>query len=139
MFIRRATEKDIAGMLECLYQFSHDELEEHELMHTFAVREAKGWMQYVCVYNDTIVGTFACLIERKLYKKRGVLHIEDVATHPNYHCMGIGTSMMRFLVENIIKPSDVYKGILHCDIDKAPFYEHNGFIQSTTGMRFNNV
>lgn len=138
MFVRRATSKDIVGILECLYQFKHDELDESNLLRTFRHRENSGWQQYVCIEDHKIVGTFSFLYEWKLYKNQAVVHLEDVATHPAHHHKGVGTHMMNYFLEFAVRPANVYKVILNCDIDKVPFYEHNGFRQATVGMRFDN-
>ncbi|VDM05618.1 unnamed protein product [Schistocephalus solidus] len=81
-----------------------------------------------------IVGCATLLVELKFIhtmSKRG--HIEDVVVDESYRGQGLGKLIIAVLVE-IGKAEGCYKISLDCNPDKIPFYEQNGFKESTRFM-----
>ncbi|BHF67526.1 N-acetyltransferase [Sparganum proliferum] len=81
-----------------------------------------------------IVGCATLLVELKFIhtmSKRG--HIEDVVVDEAYRGKGLGKLIIAVLVE-LGKAEGCYKISLDCNEDKVPFYEQNGFKESTRFM-----
>ena len=88
--------------------------------------------------NRRIVGTATLLIEQKFIHNGGIVgHIEDVAVDDSFQKGGIGTSIVKYLLERA-KSRGCYKTILDCDDSLMNFYENIGFSRNSNCMRFDH-
>ena len=88
----------------------------------------KSLIYVICDTNtNCIIGTGSIFIENKFIHKLGsVGHIEDVVIDSRYRSKGLGTMIIKKLV-NVAKENNCYKIILDCDIKNTSYYEHIGF------------
>jgi len=88
----------------------------------------------VVEYNNKIIGTVKIFLETKIHNNlRKVGHIEDFIIDEKYRKAGLGSHLLRKLVE-IGRENDCYKIILECSQDTAYFYEKAGFVKKGTEM-----
>ncbi len=136
LIIRELFGPDInEDFLKTISALSDPGLTVNEAREIFRSRLRTHLKTYVAVLGGRVVGTATLLIERKfLHKGAYAAHIEDVAVHPDHQRHGIGTALVRFLVEDARKRK-CYKIILDCFEHLAPFYERIGFRISSIQMR----
>lgn len=88
--------------------------------------------------DGTIVGTATLLFELKFIHDGGLAgHIEDAAVRREYQGAGIGTLIVKYLLDAARKRG-CYKTILDCEDSLVAYYEHLGFEHSSNGMRYNH-
>jgi glucosamine-phosphate N-acetyltransferase len=134
--IREMTAEDLArGFLEALASLSDVGLRPDEALEFFHERLAAGVRTFVACEGDEVIGTASLLIERKYLHRGGrVGHIEDVAVRRDLQRQGVGTELMRHVVEEA-RRLGCYKVILNCFEDRVGFYARLGFHQHDCGMR----
>lgn len=85
--------------------------------------------------DGEIIGTGTLLIEQKFIHSGGkVGHVEDVATRVGYEGKGIGSAVMKAIIE-FAKKAGCYKIILDCSNKNVPYYERFGFHKHENCMR----
>ena len=90
----------------------------------------------VAEVEGRVVGAATLLIEHKFINQAGRAgHIEDVAVAVGQQGSGVGSALIRYLLERAAA-AGCYKTILDCADDVAPFYERFGFRRRTVGMDF---
>ena len=90
----------------------------------------------VAVAGGRVVGAATLLIEHKFINQAGRAgHIEDVAVAADQQGRGIGSALIRYLLERAAE-AGCYKTIIDCADDVVPFYERLGFRRRTNGMDF---
>ena len=78
------------------------------------------------------------LIEPKFIHDGGRAgHIEDVAVDEKFQGIGIGESIIRYLLR-MAEDRGCYKTILDCTDDVAQFYEKIGFVKIASEMRYDH-
>jgi glucosamine-phosphate N-acetyltransferase len=97
-----------------------------------------GNIKVFVAYNDTeIIGSITTIIEQKFIHNGGkVCHIEDVVTRKGFENLGIGSALVKTILE-LARQEKCYKVILNCSEDNSNFYEKLGFYKHDTGMRYN--
>ena len=91
--------------------------------------------------NNTIVGTASIHFEKKIIHNGGIAgHIEDVAVREGYQGAGIGTRIVKYLLDEARKRG-CYKTILDCTDELVKYYECIGFERKSNGMdyRYNDT
>lgn len=93
---------------------------------------------YIAKTNDKkIIGTATLLVEQKFIHNGGkVGHIEDVAVRKEYEGNGVGSDIVKKLIE-LAKEKECYKIILDCNEKNIPFYQNLGFFRYENEMRLN--
>ena len=86
----------------------------------------------VCVYGNHVVATAALIIERKI-DCRVAGHIEDVVVSKNHRGSGMGSVLVKELIE-VARREKCYKVILNCSDENVPFYRKLGFSKRDNGM-----
>ena len=86
----------------------------------------------VCVYGSHVVATAALIIERKI-DCRVAGHIEDVVVSKNHRGSGMGSVLVKELIE-VARREKCYKVILNCSDENVPFYRKLGFSKRDNGM-----
>ena len=89
---------------------------------------------YVVEIDNKIVGTGTLLIENKIIHNFGkVAHIEDVVVDQNKRNLGIGKTLIQYLI-NIAENIGCYKIILNSNEKNINFYQKCGFVQKEYQM-----
>lgn len=89
--------------------------------------------------DGKVVGTATLIVEQKFIHAGGLVgHIEDVAVSRDSQERGIGTRIVRRLLEEAGKRG-CYKTILDCAEDVVPFQKKAGFHEGVNQMRFDHV
>jgi glucosamine-phosphate N-acetyltransferase len=115
------------GFLETLSALAPTELTPEEAESICQARCARGIRTFVALLQGRVVGTASLFCEPKLIHSGGwVGHIEDVAVHPECRRRGIGTALVKHLVEEA-QANGCYKVILNCYEHLLPFYQRAGF------------
>ena len=123
------------GFLETLAHLTTVDLTPEEAIRIWRGRNAAGVRTVVAVENGKIIGTASLILEHKFIHRGGIIgHIEDVAVHPDHERKGVGSAVVKQLVE-LAEDSGCYKVILGCNDGNLPFYEHLGFRRYENGMR----
>ncbi len=123
------------GFLETLSHLAAVNLTPEEAIHIWRGRNAAGVRTVVAVSDSTIIGTASLILEHKFLHRGGTIgHIEDVAVRPGYEGKGIGSAVVRELVE-LARSAGCYKVILSCSNDNVQFYSRIGFRRHDNGMR----
>jgi glucosamine-phosphate N-acetyltransferase len=93
---------------------------------------------YIAKTNDKkIIGTATLLVEQKFIHNGGkVGHIEDVAVRKEYEGNGVGSDIIKKLIE-LAKQEECYKIILDCNENNISFYQGLGFFKYENEMRLN--
>ena len=107
-----------------------------EAIRIWRGRNAAGVRTVVAVHTDgSIMGTGSLILEHKFIHRGGTIgHIEDVAVHPNHEGKGVGSAVVRAIVE-LARQSGCYKVILSCNDQNLAFYSKLGFHKHDNGMR----
>lgn len=124
------------GFLESLDHLVPVGLTAKEAIQIWRGRNAAGVRTVVAVDAEgNVMGTASLILEHKFIHQGGTIgHIEDVAVHPNHGGKGIGSAVVRSLVE-LARQSGCYKIILSCNDENLPFYAKLGFHRHDNGMR----
>jgi len=121
--------------LKTVSALSNTGLTVNQAREVFQSRFGNHIKTYIAILNGKVVGTATLLIERKfIHKGAYAAHIEDVAVHPEHQRLGIGSALVKSLIEEARK-NKCYKVILDCFDHVAPFYERMGFRSSSNQMR----
>lgn len=98
----------------------------------------KNRLVAIAEVNGTIVGTATIIYELKFIHSGGMAgHIEDVAVRKKYHKRGIGTKVVRYLLDDA-EARGCYKTILDCGDNLVDFYTGMGFRHTSNGMRYDH-
>jgi glucosamine-phosphate N-acetyltransferase len=124
------------GFLESLAHLAPVDLTVEEAIRIWRGRNAAGVRTVVAVDKEgQVLGTASLILEHKFIHKGGTIgHIEDVAVHPNHGGKGVGSAVVRALIE-LARQSGCYKVILSCNDQNIPFYSKLGFRRHDNGMR----
>jgi glucosamine-phosphate N-acetyltransferase len=124
------------GFLESLAHLAPVDLTVEEAIRIWRGRNAAGVRTVVAVDKEgQILGTASLILEHKFIHKGGTIgHIEDVAVHPNHEGKGVGSAVVRALIE-LARQSGCYKVILSCNDQNIAFYSKLGFRRHDNGMR----
>jgi glucosamine-phosphate N-acetyltransferase len=124
------------GFLESLANLSPVALTPAEAIQIWRGRNAAGVRTVVAVDPDgEVLGTGSLILEHKFLHHGGTIgHIEDVAVHPAHGGKGVGSAVVRALVE-LARHSGCYKVILSCNDQNLAFYAKVGFRRHDNGMR----
>lgn len=115
------------GFLETLAALAPTGLAPEEAEQICQARCARGIRTFVALLDSRVVGTASLFCEPKFIHAGGwVGHIEDVAVCPACRRRGIGTALVKHLVEEA-RASGCYKVILNCYEHLLPFYQRAGF------------
>ena len=123
------------GFLETLGNLVPVNLTPEEAIHIWRGRNAAGVRTVVAVEGEHVIGTASLILEHKFIHRGGTIgHIEDVAVHPAHGGKGVGSAVVRSLVE-LARDSGCYKVILSCSDQNLAFYTKLGFRRHDNGMR----
>lgn len=123
------------GFLETLCHLTTVDLTPEEAVRIWRGRNAAGVRTVVAVEDDKVLGTASLILEHKFIHRGGTIgHIEDVAVHPEHGGKGVGSAVVRELVE-MARQSGCYKVILSCSDENLAFYSRLGFRKHDNGMR----
>jgi glucosamine-phosphate N-acetyltransferase len=91
----------------------------------------------ILVIDIIVIGTASILFEKKLIHGLSTIgHIEDVVVKKGYRNVGIGKSMVSFLL-NEASLRSCYKVLLSCNENNTGFYAKHGFKCKEITMRKN--
>jgi glucosamine-phosphate N-acetyltransferase len=123
------------GFLDALRALKTVELTEEQAIEIYRDRLKSRIRTYVAVIEDQIAGTASIFIEPKFINSGGVVgHIEDVAVNPRFQKHGVGSALVKHLLE-VCREFRCYKVILDCAEGVIPFYERLGFHRWERAMR----
>ena len=123
------------GFLETLANLVPVDLTPEEAIRIWRGRNAAGVRTVVAFEDGSILATASLILEHKFIHKGGTIgHIEDVAVRPGHQGQGLGTAVVRELVEQA-RSSGCYKVILSCNDQNIAFYSRCGFRRHDNGMR----
>jgi len=124
------------GFLESLAHLAPVDLTAEEAIRIWRGRNAAGVRTVVAVDGDgNVLGTASLILEHKFIHRGGTIgHIEDVAVHPSHGGKGVGSAVVRALIE-LARQSGCYKVILSCNDQNLAFYSRLGFRRHDNGMR----
>ena len=124
------------GFLETLENLVPVNLTPEEATHIWRGRNAAGVRTVVAADREgNVLGTASLILEHKFIHKGGTFgHIEDVAVHPDHGGKGVGSALVRALVD-LARHSGCYKVILSCNDQNLAFYAKLGFRRHDNGMR----
>jgi glucosamine-phosphate N-acetyltransferase len=124
------------GFLESLANLVPVDLTPDEAIRIWRGRNAAGVRTVVAVdESGNVMGTASLILEHKFIHKGGTIgHIEDVAVHPTHEGKGVGSAVVRALID-LARQSGCYKVILSCNDENIAFYSKLGFRRHDNGMR----
>jgi glucosamine-phosphate N-acetyltransferase len=123
------------GFLETLASLSEPGLTREQAIDVLQVRMRRRVLTFVAVVESRVVGTAALIVEPKfLHGGRSAGHIEDVAVHRDFQSRGIGSALVRHLLE-YCRTHQCYKVVLDCQPDLVGYYRQLGFREWSQGMR----
>lgn len=123
------------GFLETLGHLTTVDLTAEEAVRIWRGRNAAGVRTVVAVTGEAVIGTASLILEHKFIHRGGTIgHIEDVAVHPGHEKKGVGSAVVRELVE-LARLSGCYKVILSCSDGNLGFYSRLGFHRHDNGLR----
>jgi len=124
------------GFLESLAHLAAVDLTAEEAIRIWRGRNAAGVRTVVAVHTDgRVMGTGSLILEHKFIHRGGTIgHIEDVAVHPSHEGKGVGSAVVKAIVE-LARQSGCYKVILSCNDQNLAFYSKLGFHKHDNGMR----
>ncbi|MFA6073522.1 MAG: GNAT family N-acetyltransferase [Candidatus Woesearchaeota archaeon] len=142
-FIKELNEQDfdsLTGFEETLTNLSNvnlcSKIKLKELLNK--INSQNGHI-YVAIEDETIIGCATLLIEQKIIHDAGkVAHIEDVSTNKNHCKKGVGSNLIKKIVQDA-KIAGCYKIILDCKDDLKIFYEKQGFKHHENCMRLDLI
>ena len=101
----------------------------------YLVNNRKSNFAYVAVQNGEIIGTvFAVIVPHLARGGKLSMQIEDLVTRKKYQGQGIGTALIKKLIE-LAGELDCYKIILDCKKELEEFYKKSGFKSQGLSMR----
>ena len=101
------------------------------------IRKSSNIKIFVAIKDTDIVGSITAIIEQKFIHNGGkICHIEDVVTRKGFENLGIGSTLVKKVIELAIQEK-CYKVILNCSQYNLKFYEKLGFYKHDIGMRYN--
>ena len=101
------------------------------------IRKSSNIKIFVAIKDNDIVGSITAIIEQKFIHNGGkICHIEDVVTRKGFEKLGIGSILVKKVLE-LAKKEKCYKVILNCSEYNSKFYEKLGFYKHDIGMRYN--
>ncbi len=123
------------GFLETLANLAEVRLTADEAIHIWRGRNAAGVRTVVAMEDGHVIGTASLILEHKFLHHGGTIgHIEDVAVHPSTQGKGVGSAVVKYLVD-LARHSGCYKVILSCTDQNTAFYTRLGFRRHDNGMR----
>lgn len=123
------------GFLDTLAHLTTVNLTPDEAIHIWRGRNAAGVRTVVAVEQEQVIGTASLILEHKFIHRGGTIgHIEDVAVRTGHEGKGVGSAVVRELVE-LARLSGCYKVILSCSDENLAFYSRIGFRRHDNGMR----
>ena len=103
------------------------------------IDENPDYLIAVAEKDGKIIGTATLIVEQKFIHEGGrVGHIEDVAVSKESQERGIGSKIMKHLLEEA-KKRGCYKTILDCTDEVVPFEKKVGFKPGIHQMRFDHI
>jgi len=124
--IRALTDSDYTNYLQLINQFRCTTFSEEDykmILHKIN----KNSTIWVIEYNNELIGTATLIYEYKFIRNIVKLsHVEDVCIDHRYRNKGLGTILLKFLV-NEATNEQCYKIILDCDETLEHFYNKSGF------------
>ena len=101
------------------------------------IRKSSNIKIFVAIKDTDIVGSITAILEQKFIHNGGkICHIEDVVTRKGFENLGIGSSLVKKVIDLAIQKK-CYKVILNCSEYNSKFYEKLGFYKHDIGMRYN--
>lgn len=90
---------------------------------------------FVAVQKNIVIGAVTLLVEPKfIYEGGKVAHIEDVVVKKQFAGKGIGSSLVKFVIDVARTDFRCAKVILDCSDENVGFYERLGFSCQDNGM-----
>jgi glucosamine-phosphate N-acetyltransferase len=134
--IRELTALDLnQGFLEALASLAEVSLTPAQAGEVFRARLRAGIHTYVARLQRRVIGTASLILEQKFIHGGGLVgHLEDVAVNKDCQVHGVGTALVRHVMEEARKHG-CYKVILNCQERLVPFYTRLGFRPHDRGMR----
>ena len=124
------------GFFDILTALAEVSLTSEEAQRIHQARKASGVVTVVAEAEGRVVGTATLLIERKFIHGGGIVgHIEDVAVGTDQHGKGVGSALVRHLMD-FAQQAGCYKVILNCHDGVIPFYTKLGYHRHDNGMRY---
>ncbi|RNJ75855.1 MAG: GNAT family N-acetyltransferase [Nitrosopumilus sp. B06] len=103
------------------------------------IDQNQDYLIAVAEKDGKIIGTATLIVEQKFIHEGGrVGHIEDVAVSKESQERGIGSKIMKHLLEEA-KKRGCYKTILDCTEEVVPFEKKVGFKPGIHQMRFDHI
>jgi len=124
-----------AGFLETLNSLADLGVTPQEALLIFQNRLRAGHRTYVARIEQRVVGTATLLVEKK-FIQRGALvgHIEDLAVHRDRQRQGIGTALVKHLLQEA-KQLGCRRIVLDCREELVPFFARLGCQAHDVGLR----
>jgi glucosamine-phosphate N-acetyltransferase len=124
-----------AGFLETLNSLADLGVTPQEALTIFQNRLRAGHRTYVARIEQRVVGTATLLVEKKFIQRGGlVAHIEDLAVHKDHQRKGIGTALVKHLLEEA-KQVGCCRMVLDCCEELVPFFARLGCRPHDIGLR----
>lgn len=123
------------SLLQQLTTINPDQITQEQFNKQLAIIKSNPYHKIIIAkINGVIVGTSTVLIEPKIiHNLSRVAHIEDVLVDSNYRTCGIGSILMKKVID-ISKEFNCYKIILDCSLSKIDFYKKFDFVVKETQM-----
>ena len=135
--IRKLEVSDLnKGFLETLSNLTVVDLTPQQAKIIFSKIDFNAHHIFVAENEEgEIVGTATLFVTQRFIHKGGkVGHLEDMAVRKGFERKGIGSSLVRRVIEEA-KKQGCYKLILDCSEENIPFYEKLGFKCKENQMR----
>ena len=134
--IRRLEVNDLEkGFLQTLTNLTAVDLTPEEAKIVFSKLDPNAHIFVAQNEQREIVGTATLFVTQRFIHKGGkVGHLEDLAVKKGFERKGIGSSLVRRVIEEA-KKQGCYKLILDCKDENIPFYEKLGFKRKGNQMR----
>ena len=131
--IRPLTDSDYTNYLQLINQFRPTIFTEEEYKSILEKINTYSTI-WVMESDNKLIGTTTLMYEYKFIRNIVKLaHVEDVCIDHNYRNKGLGTQLLKFVVNEALK-QQCYKIILDCDEKLEHFYTKSGFKKNSIQM-----
>lgn len=114
---------DVIELLQAMSDFRPSK-DEHDLIWK-EFSEQNNVFSFIATLEDKVVGYGSLLIETKIRGGKWG-HVEDIVSHKNYRNLGVGKSIVDFLL-SFAKDNGCYKVSLQCSNEHISFYKKCGY------------
>eukprot|EP00494_Astrolonche_serrata_P025981 UN26242 len=83
-------------------------------------------MKWIGLANNE--GVIVSALIYKVFKRRKVIYLNQLATHPDHRENGYATRLLNFFVKQSRQNGSKKEILFYCDEERVPFYQRRGAV-----------